>query len=396
MPRAFFYLLDMSETKMQNTAERAGNPGTAGAAGIAGTMGIAGTSRMVGLDIFRVMAVLVVLMFHTKINHGCDFGVADGFIRMGAIFMTGFFMLSGFVLFANYSGKNVMEKGNLKQFYLKRLIGIFPLYFFVSMVYMIFCSSESLKQNLLLFPVETLGLQSHFSSLFDVSHNSGTWFISSLFFCYLLFPLMQEVTKQISNKVRIIAIVLCSFMVLWAPLIVHTFSTAGIYDSPVFRALEFFIGVLLCSLLPSIKDRPKLAFMGSFWTFLGELAVLFGVVTFAVSRNIAVGNYSVYSIIALPIFILMILTLSMVKSEKLSNSKVLNYAAKISFAVFLAQTFNTEIENFIFTKLEIANLGAASNGLKILIPFIVCGILAVAMHHLVEKPCGKFLKKKLL
>ncbi len=345
---------------------------------------------MAGLDIFRVMAVLVVLMFHTKINHGCDFGVADGFIRMGAIFMTGFFMLSGFVLFANYSGKNVMEKGNLKQFYLKRLIGIFPLYFFVSIVYMVFCGSESLRQNLILFPVETLGLQSHFSSLFDVSHNSGTWFISNLFFCYLLFPLMQEVAKQISNKARIFAIISSSLIVLWAPLVVHTFSTAGIYESPVFRALEFFIGVLLCSLSSAVSARPKFAFMGSLWAFLVELAVLFGAVTAAVQMNIAVGNYSIYSIIALPIFILMILTLSMVKSPALSKSKLLNYAAKISFAVFLAQTFNTEIENFIFTK-----LGIEGNGLKILTAFVVCTILAMVMHHLVEKPCGNFLKKKL-
>lgn len=346
---------------------------------------------MAGLDIFRVMAVLVVLMFHTKINHGCDFGVADGFIRMGAIFMTGFFMLSGFVLFANYSGKNVMEKGNLKLFYLKRLIGIFPLYFFVSVVYMVFCGSENLRQNLILFPVETLGLQSHFSSLFDVSHNSGTWFISSLFFCYLLFPLMQEVAKQISNKARIFAIISSSLIVLWAPLVVHTFATAGIYESPVFRALEFFIGVLLCSLSSAVSARPKFAFMGSLWAFLVELAVLFGAVTAAVQMNIAVGNYSIYSIIALPIFILMILTLSMVKSPALSKSKLLNYAAKISFAVFLAQTFNTEIENFIFTK-----LGIEGNGLKILTAFVVCTILAMVMHHLVEKPCGNFLKKKFL
>ncbi len=376
----------MSNNEKNIAASSASSSATSSAASTATK-----TPRMAGLDIFRVMAVLVVLMFHTKINHGCDFGVADGFIRMGAIFMTGFFMLSGFVLFANYSGKNVMEKGNLKLFYLKRLIGIFPLYFFVSVVYMVFCGSENLRQNLILFPVETLGLQSHFSSLFDVSHNSGTWFISSLFFCYLLFPLMQEVAKQISNKARIFAIISSSLIVLWAPLVVHTFATAGIYESPVFRALEFFIGVLLCSLSSAVSARPKFAFMGSLWAFLVELAVLFGAVTAAVQMNIAVGNYSIYSIIALPIFILMILTLSMVKSPALSKSKLLNYAAKISFAVFLAQTFNTEIENFIFTK-----LGIEGNGLKILTAFVVCTILAMVMHHLVEKPCGNFLKKKFL
>lgn len=394
MPRAFFYLLDMNETKMKNSSDCAGAADAAGTTGVAGTMGIAGTSRMAGLDIFRVMAVLVVLMFHTKINHGCDFGVVDGFARMGAIFMTGFFMMSGYVLFANYSGKKIIELPNLREFYLKRIIGIIPLYFIVSLVYMLFWGGESLKQNLLLFPVETLGLQSHFSSLFDVSHNAGTWFISCLLFCYLLFPLMQEAVKQISNKAKIVAMAFCAAIILWAPLVVHTFSTAGTYESPFFRALEFFIGVLLCAWKPDCSAGPAKKFfaaLGSLWAFAIEFAVLFGLVTLAVSKNIAVGNYMVYNIFALPLFMVMMISLSMVKNETLSKSKVLNYAAKISYAFFLAQTFNTEIENFIFTKLNIE-----SNGLQILIPFVVCGILAAAMHHLIEKPCGKFLKKKLL
>lgn len=351
-------------------------------------------SRIAGLDVFRVLAVLVVLMFHTKINHGCDFGVVDSFARMGAIFMTGFFMMSGYVLFANYSSKKIIELPNLREFYLKRIIGIVPLYLFVSIVYMLFWGDENLKQNLVLFPIETFGLQSYFTSLFDVSHNSGTWFISCLFFCYLLFPLMQEVAKQISNKAKIITIIFCAAVILWAPVIVHTFNTAGIYESPFFRALEFFIGVLLCARKPDYSTgfaKKCFAALSSLWAFVVELGILFSLVTLADSKNIAVGNYMIYNVFALPIFMVMIITLSSVKSDVLSKSKVLNYGAKISYAFFLAQTFNTEIENFIFAKLNIE-----SNGLKILIPFIVCGVLAAAMHHLVEKPCGKFLKKKLL
>ncbi len=348
-------------------------------------------SRIVGLDVFRVLAVLVVLMFHTCTNHGCDFGFANGFVRMGAVFMSGFFMLSGYVLFANYSPKPLIDLSHLKQFYLKRIIGIFPLYFFVSIVYMLFCGSESLKQNLILFPIETLGLQSHFSTLFNVSHNSGTWFISCLFFCYLLFPLMQETTKQVSNKARIISIAICYFILLFAPVIVHSFSTNGIYESPFFRALEFFVGVNLCALRPAVESRAKLRFMGSLWAFVAEFGILFGLLTIAVQKNISVGNYMLYGFATLPLFMLMITTLSMVKSTVLSSSKLLNFGAKISFAFFLAQSFNNEIEDFIFNALSIE-----SNGLKILLPFIVCGILATAMHLLIEKPCGKFLKKKLL
>ena len=54
--------------------------------------------RLVGLDVFRIMSAVVVFLFHTQMHMGADFGFLNEFIHMGAIFMTGFFMLSGYAL----------------------------------------------------------------------------------------------------------------------------------------------------------------------------------------------------------------------------------------------------------------------------------------------------------
>ena len=343
--------------------------------------------RAVGLDLFRVTAAVMVLLFHCNIHHDSSFGPLTGFVSMGAVFMTAFFMLSGYVLFLTYKDKSLVQASALKNFYLKRIFGIFPLYLVVAVLYVVTLGQESVFQNLVLLPIELLGLQSVFSTLFPVSHNGGTWFISCLLFAYLAFPLMQEVVKQMTTRTKWIALAVCVAVLFWSPLVVHTFKTDSIYSNPFFRGLEFFIGVLLCS-LPIRAGIAKL--LATWKALLVEVLLLVAGVSIAVRLNIFVGNYMLYDWIVIPLFACMILTLAGLKSPRLHNSAVLRYASAASYAFFLAQTFNTEIENWLF-----AACGIQNNVLRIAVSVALCAIIAVALHELVEKPCAKMLKKKL-
>ncbi|WP_298769763.1 acyltransferase [uncultured Fibrobacter sp.] len=339
--------------------------------------------RAAGLDLFRVMAAVMVLLFHGNIHHGFSYGPLTGFASMGAIFMSAFFMLSGYVLFYTYREQSLVQSEPLKKFYLKRLIGIIPLYYLVSVLYVLTLGQENIFQNIVLLPIELLGLQSVFSSLFEVSHNSGTWFISCLLLAYLVFPLMQEIVKQMGTKAKLVSMGLCVFVLLWAPLVVRTFSIDGIYSNPFFRGLEFLIGVLLCSL----SSRPK--FLCSWPAFVVELFVLIVGVSMAVRMNLFVGNYMLYDWIAVPVFACMVLTLSELRSPRLQGSRVLRYASAVSYAFFLVQTFNTEIEEFLFLQ-----WGIRDNVSRIVLSVVLCGIMAVVLHELVEKPCSRFLRSK--
>ncbi|SHK83867.1 Peptidoglycan/LPS O-acetylase OafA/YrhL, contains acyltransferase and SGNH-hydrolase domains [Fibrobacter sp. UWB12] len=340
--------------------------------------------RAAGLDLFRVVAAIMVLLFHCNIHHESSFGPLTGFVSMSAIFMTGFFMLSGFVLFRTYRERELFQKDALKNFYLKRIFGIFPLYLFVAVLYVVTLGQESMFQNLVLLPIELLGLQSVFSTLFPVSHNGGTWFISCLLFAYLAFPLMQEVVKQWGTRAKIVAIGLSLFILFWSPLVVHTFSTDSIYSNPFFRGLEFFIGVVLASLSVNVK------WFATWKAFVVEAVLLVAGVSIAVRLNLFVGNYMLYDWIAVPLFGCMALTLAGLKSPHLQNSSVLRYASAASYAFFLAQTFNTDIENWLF-----AACGIQNNVLQITVSIALCSLIAVALHEFVEKPCARMLKKKL-
>lgn len=94
---------------------------------------------------------------------------------------------------------------NIKLFYKKRYITILPIYYLVGTLYIIFFwgGTESLLENVILMPIEILGLQSVFTSIFSVSHNGGTWFVSCILLCYLIYPFAQEIIKQISLKSKI-------------------------------------------------------------------------------------------------------------------------------------------------------------------------------------------------
>ena len=60
--------------------------------------------KYIGLDIFRVVSALTICMFHTTVHLDCSYGILNDFSKMGAVFMTAFFMMSGFSLFVNWSG----------------------------------------------------------------------------------------------------------------------------------------------------------------------------------------------------------------------------------------------------------------------------------------------------
>ena len=344
-------------------------------------------NRAAGLDLFRVVAAVMVLLFHCHIHHENSFGALTGFVSMGAVFMTAFFMLSGYVLFLTYKDKSLVQAPALKNFYLKRIFGIFPLYLVVAALYVVTLGQESVFQNLVLLPIEVLGLQSVFSTLFPVSHNDGTWFISCLLLAYLAFPLIQEIVKQMSTRTKWMALAFCTAILFWSPLVVHTFKTDSIYSNPFFRGLEFFIGVLLCSL----PIRAGIAKVLATWkVFVAEAVLLIAGISIAVRLNVFVGNYMLYDWIVVPLFACMILTLAGLKSPRLQESAVLRYASAASYAFFLAQVFNTQIENWPFPLCGIQN-----NALQIIMSVALCVVIAVALHELVEKPCARMLKKKL-
>ena len=305
--------------------------------------------------------------------------------------MTAFYVLSGFALFYTWQFRNLQDVSIIKKFYQKRLIGIIPLYYVVAILYIILMGKETIFQNLLLAPVELLGIQSIFNSLFDISHNGGTWFISCLLVCYILYPFIQEITKQLRVKAKIIIIFFLIGILLYSPFIVYWFKTSTIYSNPFFRLLEFIIGVLICSLLPNISFNRIGKLLYSWQMVFLEYIMLIVGVSLGVKFNISLGNYMLYSWVALPMFVLLIISMFGVKFPYyIRNSKALIYFSKVSYAFFLGQFFAWKSTIYI-----VDIIGFDTNSTRIIISFLLCIIYAMILHELVEKFFIKVLYEKI-
>ena len=165
---------------------------------------ISNNRRVIGLDFLRIGLALFIFFFHSRVHLRCDYGLLNYLFDSPYLGMSGFFMLSGYSLSLAYNHKNLFQIDQIKVFFVKRFISIYPLYiitFVLSVTICLVAGRQSITDNIILLPVEILGVQSFFDgALFSYANNGGTWFISCLFVCYFLFPLLKALSAHMSLR----------------------------------------------------------------------------------------------------------------------------------------------------------------------------------------------------
>ena len=343
----------------------------------------------IGLDVFRMVAVLSIFAFHTNIHLNAKYGILSDFISMGAVFMTAFFMLSGFSLFANHAKSDLIRKSTLRAFYIKRFIGIIPMYYVCGLIFILtpFDPDPAWKRAFIA-PVEIFGIQSDFDGLFGHSHNCGTWFISCIVICYLLYPFFQELIKMASVRARSVLFIICGGILLYAPFVQYTFNTGSIYSNPFFRCLEFIIGMLLASFkLDAGKKAKKILY--NWWTIFISTVIMIAGVTIGVELNISPGNYMLYSWICLPCFCIILFGISGIEFKHDENV-FLKFFCDASYVMFLSQLYSNSI-----CKIIISSYGIQSNTIILMLGWGV-GLMITVVLRLMEKHLTGYLKKRLL
>ena len=357
------------------------------------------TRRIYGLDICRIVAVLFILMFHSNMHFKCKYGLLTDYLGTGvnfigscAFFMSLFFILSGFSLYHIYNQKNLVELTDIKKFYIKRFISIIPLYFTLYVLFLIiYPDKQTLTDNIILAPIEVLGLQSTFTTLFKFTHNDGTWFISCILICYIAYPYIQLVVKQMSKKSKIVFLMLIVFLSIYAPYIQTHFHVGSIYASCFYRLLEFSIGILLCSIMP--KERGKHPILFSWYVVIIEFVVLFLGVVYAQQSGIPMKQYQMFNFVVIPLFMLIVVSMAGLECNIVEKSatlkKIIQYFSGLSYAFYLAQFFT-----WIFASHLLSLIGIDSNGVRILLGLLSTIVISVLMHEIAEKPIQHLLLKR--
>ena len=192
------------------------------------------------LQSLRFIFVMMIFMSHFSyrgilaFDAGGDCGVAF------------FFLLSGFVCSLGYGQKLRDGSFSFADFIKRRLRKLYPLHLLCLLAFLLI-SHSAIDFKVLL---NALLLQSWVPNPdWYFSCNSVSWFLSSLLFCYMVFPWFYSHVSRFLTLVILMAYV----VVYW--LTPYEQVNAFLYVCPAVRFVEFYIGMLLCRIYETKSAR---------------------------------------------------------------------------------------------------------------------------------------------
>ena len=340
------------------------------------------------LDIIKICCAVLIYMRHSITMFGCTYGssLVDGLIcATTSPIMVCFFVVSGFSIYYNNSNRNLLDAGELRTFYKKRFITLFPIYILVHMLSYVLVVN-TVQQKIYSTPVELLGLQSMYGGLFGISHSGATWFISSLLLGYFIYPLVQELLKMNQMCIYLVTSVIFFVLVYSEVVMLQIFGVQPGYVNPVFRAMQVAFGAALCMAFTEDDkgNNKKAAIM-----MVANLIITGLLTVFALHYKMGI-EYVTTPIYYYLIAFAMLISIKF-KPRLLTKSKLIKYAGSLTFYFFILQVFLWRLSA------KVCGLtGFESNKGKLLVSFVLCVALSIICKELFDKHAQKYLKNKLL
>lgn len=185
--------------------------------------------------------VFVMLIFLSHFDYR-DIQALDAGGDCGVAF---FFLLSGFVLSMGYGRQITDGTFCYGRFLKRRFLKLYPLHL-LCLLFFLIVSKQHLDGAVFL---NVLLLQSWIPSPdYYFSCNSVSWFLSCLFFCYILFPFAY---KRVSG--RWLTLVLVAYLLVYL-LTPYEKVNAILYVHPLVRFVDFYLGMFLCQVFERRKE----------------------------------------------------------------------------------------------------------------------------------------------
>jgi peptidoglycan/LPS O-acetylase OafA/YrhL len=200
------------------------------------------------LSSLRFVFALMVFIVHTGM-----FGVAIGHAF--------FIILSGFILTHVYEKRLLEKQLSFKDFFVKRLHRIYPLYGLTLLVSIPIAFYELYLPPFTrgtTFVLNFLSLQTLIPKNFVYfSYNGVSWNAADLLIFYACFPLILLVVSKLRLKTfgMLMAFATVTIIILMN-VIPHKYHHYVFYINPFLRIADFILGIFLYKLLISYKQRP--------------------------------------------------------------------------------------------------------------------------------------------
>lgn len=355
--------------------------------------------EILSLTGLRFIAALYVFIFHIHIRWPVTTNNFVGnIIGQGAVGMSLFFILSGFVLAYRYAGQTFTVSEYLKN----RFARIYPVYVVAALLTLpwfgvdIIGSSmidvfKSIFKTVVIVASNIFLVQAWFPQFFSYWNDGGSWSISVEAFCYLMLPFILPYLLNAPKDKLLLTIAICW---LWATLpgvsatLFDGQANPVFYSMPIFRLPEFLVGV--CSFL--LIRRGFIYRHG----VLAQIVVILGFLFYLGVVGARMSIYVGHNWIVVPVVAFMIFSLSNNKGgiSFILSSRVFVWLGKISYCFYSFQALLILLLIKYHDRL-VAAIPALSNNVVLMVAsfFVLVAISAVG-YNFIEEPARKFIKRK--
>lgn len=355
--------------------------------------------RIFGVDIVRIVCALLIFMRHSITMYGCSYGSAAAdnlIISLTSPVMSMFFILSGFSINYGNLGKPEWDYLKVKQFYAKRLVQILPTYLLIHCLWLIL-GGDSFIRWAFLTPLELSGMQAMYPNIFGILHNGGTWFISCLLMAYVLYPVIRALLLGLGKKAVYCITAVTILLLIYLPVAGSYYALGQVYSNPVYRGIEFALGVLISYSAYYISESTVFE---KHQTITSVVAAALSLLLFIVFSSFLINGSTVghgklvlaLSSLFLYPFIMFTLCASFIsRCTWLENNRVIKYLSGLVYYFFILQLFLWKISDAVIRGLHrLSGIDLSSNVSKLTISFIICLLLSIMLFEFFDKPIKRF------
>jgi peptidoglycan/LPS O-acetylase OafA/YrhL len=336
----------------------------------------------------RGLAAWFVVLYHIRVG-AWPYLPAEAYyaVSKGYLAVDLFFMLSGFVLWLNYSDRLRRDGfGAVPKYLARRVARVWPLHLFILALTVVYAAlvAATGTLNTAHYPWEELPLHilliHNWGFTSALTWNDPSWSISGEAAAYLLFPLIVLATpwRKLSPIWAIAGLLLLAFLLAAA----MGWNGATILDRDIPRfgllraTTEFTMGTILCALWQRWCSSPRPG------------AVL---ACALVAGALLLGLAGAPETLVVPLCLAGLLLALALTADRPGNplaARPIHYLGEISYSTYLVHFLLYIVFKILFVK-DPANVPPALIGAFLLLTFMA----SVALYHGVERPAQRALNR---
>ena len=348
------------------------------------------------LTAFRFLAAFYVFLFHIQIRAPVfGDGMLGDFVAEGAVGMTMFFMLSGFILSHAYNGIRI----DLRAYFWNRVARIYPIYALAALLALPWLARDILAEitaaswlfgllaGAVLIVTGLLLVQAWLPQTFVMWNNSASWSISNEAFFYALFPYLSDILRAVKASRLLMMLAGLSILSAMIPASAIVFSKAPdspalFYALPIFRLPEFVAGIITYRLMQQTEWTVRIR------TLLVVL-LLAGLAHIALLGAILPG-YTLHNWILIPAVGSALVLLFKLEGamRHIPGRGVAVWLGQISYCFYSFQFHVLEGLKWLAPPETLGNVGFLVLAAGLLL------VVSAAAHHLVEEPARIWIRNR--